>query len=306
MTGRVAGGESAYNEESADPVYPPVPVEVQGIIYIYNPPKVQNAGETAGDNGGQAAPAHRRPSAARDQPAAQHHRPAPPARAEPRQIHPTKHARHWRSSMKSKTKFDPKVIQQFFIDHTEKFVMGLVAALFLFFAYQSFVTVRGYEKKPEELKTATGSRQGQDRQWSSARESREGDVRSALRGDHRQRKKTIDPGRYPMPPGLYWKPFAPLPSPRIAGSLRGRTVAGHSRAWRRSRCRSRRRQCRHRGNAGSSSRDSFPTKSNWPSIAPSSTAPPGTIPARTCRVPRLFVQRAEVVPGRQNPSGRSS
>ena len=40
--------------------------------------------------------------------------------------------------MKSKTKFDPKVIQQFFIDHTEKFVIGLVAALFLFFAYQSF------------------------------------------------------------------------------------------------------------------------------------------------------------------------
>ena len=46
-------GESAYEEESADPVYPPVPVEVQGIIYIYNPPKVQTSGETAGDNGGQ-------------------------------------------------------------------------------------------------------------------------------------------------------------------------------------------------------------------------------------------------------------
>ncbi len=48
------GGESVYNEESADPVYPPVVVEVQGIIYIYNPPKVQTAGETAGDKGGQA------------------------------------------------------------------------------------------------------------------------------------------------------------------------------------------------------------------------------------------------------------
>ncbi len=46
-------GGSAYEEESADPVYPPVPVEVQGIIYIYNPPKVQTSGETAGDNGGQ-------------------------------------------------------------------------------------------------------------------------------------------------------------------------------------------------------------------------------------------------------------
>ena len=40
--------------------------------------------------------------------------------------------------MKSKTKFDPKVLQQFFIDHTEKFVLGLVAVLFLFFAYQSY------------------------------------------------------------------------------------------------------------------------------------------------------------------------
>ena len=59
--------------------------------------------------------------------------------------------------MKSKTKFDPQVIQQFFIDHAEKFVMGLVAALFLFFTYQS-VTLTVYEKytkKPDELKRAT-------------------------------------------------------------------------------------------------------------------------------------------------------
>ena len=51
--------------------------------------------------------------------------------------------------MKSKTKFDPKVIQQFAVDHTEKFVIGLVAALFLFFAYKSFVLVgNGYGKNP--------------------------------------------------------------------------------------------------------------------------------------------------------------
>ena len=56
--------------------------------------------------------------------------------------------------MKSKTKFDPKVIQQFFIDHTEKFVIGLVAALFLFFTYQSF-TLKGYEKKATELQQKT-------------------------------------------------------------------------------------------------------------------------------------------------------
>ena len=52
--------------------------------------------------------------------------------------------------MKSKTKLDPKVIQQFLIDHTEKFVLGLVAAVFLLFTYQS-VTLSGYAKKPDEL-----------------------------------------------------------------------------------------------------------------------------------------------------------
>ena len=48
-------GDFVYDEESADPVYQPVPVEVQGIIYIYNPPRIQNPGATAGENGGQAA-----------------------------------------------------------------------------------------------------------------------------------------------------------------------------------------------------------------------------------------------------------
>ncbi len=42
-------------EESADPIYPPVPVEVQGIIYIYNPPPDQIAGTTAGAGSGLTA-----------------------------------------------------------------------------------------------------------------------------------------------------------------------------------------------------------------------------------------------------------
>ncbi len=42
-----------YNEESADPVYPPVPVEVHGIIYIYNPPKMEDGGGDAGGTAGQ-------------------------------------------------------------------------------------------------------------------------------------------------------------------------------------------------------------------------------------------------------------
>ena len=51
-----AKGEFEYTEESADPVYPPVPVEVQGVIYIYNPRRAQEPGEVAGGNGGQVVP----------------------------------------------------------------------------------------------------------------------------------------------------------------------------------------------------------------------------------------------------------
>ena len=56
--------------------------------------------------------------------------------------------------MKAKAKFDPKIIQQFFIDHTEKIVAGLVAVLFVYFAYQSFM-LKGYEEKPEKLQSLT-------------------------------------------------------------------------------------------------------------------------------------------------------
>ena len=45
--------EATYDEESVDPVYGPVPVEVQGIIYIYNPPVVPKADEKGGEDVGQ-------------------------------------------------------------------------------------------------------------------------------------------------------------------------------------------------------------------------------------------------------------
>ena len=59
--------------------------------------------------------------------------------------------------MKAKKKFDPKVMQQFFVDHTEKIVVGLVAVLFLYFAYTS-ATLQGYDKKPPDLTERDGSR----------------------------------------------------------------------------------------------------------------------------------------------------
>ena len=115
--------------------------------------------------------------------------------------------------MKSKTKFDPQVIQQFFVDHTEKFVIGLVAALFLFFVYQSYATVQnGYPKKPDELKTATDAAlakiaNGPTKPLELLFPDYENEVESF--------KKPIDPIKYPMSYGLNWKQFAPL-RPRVS------------------------------------------------------------------------------------------
>ncbi len=52
--------------------------------------------------------------------------------------------------MKVKVKFDGKVIQQFFLDHVEKMVIGGVILFFLVSAYQSF-SRKGYEQKPMRL-----------------------------------------------------------------------------------------------------------------------------------------------------------
>jgi hypothetical protein len=48
------GGEPESEAESADPICPPVPVEVQGTIYIYNPPN-QDVAKAEAENG-QTAP----------------------------------------------------------------------------------------------------------------------------------------------------------------------------------------------------------------------------------------------------------
>ena len=58
--------------------------------------------------------------------------------------------------MKSKRKIDTKAIQQFFIDHTEKIVIGAVGLMFLYFAY-SAVTLQindSYKKVPKDLEDA--------------------------------------------------------------------------------------------------------------------------------------------------------
>ncbi len=55
--------------------------------------------------------------------------------------------------MKSKCKFDKKVIQQFFIDHTEKIVIGAVGLVFLYFAYSAVMLQvnDNFKKGPKDL-----------------------------------------------------------------------------------------------------------------------------------------------------------
>jgi len=58
--------------------------------------------------------------------------------------------------MKSKRKIDKKAIQQFFLDHTEKIVIGMVGLLFLYFTYSAVMLQvnDSYKQTPETLKQA--------------------------------------------------------------------------------------------------------------------------------------------------------
>ena len=141
-------------------------VEVQGIIYIYNPPAGQNPGRRRARMMGKRRP-HRPRRAAPVQPLAAQQRPprqrspplaasgaGPPVPARGNGPRNPDKSTEWRSSMKSKKKFDPKVIQQFFIDHTEKFVIGLVAAFVSLLHLQlGHCSSTAYDKKPEELES---------------------------------------------------------------------------------------------------------------------------------------------------------
>ena len=58
--------------------------------------------------------------------------------------------------MKSKRKIDTKAIKQFFIDHTEKIVIGAVGLMFLYFAYSAVMLQvnDSYKKVPKDLEDA--------------------------------------------------------------------------------------------------------------------------------------------------------
>ncbi len=117
--------------------------------------------------------------------------------------------------MKTKKKFDPKVIQQFFIDHTEKLVIGLVALLFIYFAYNSIElnTADAYTKKPDDLKKATDAASA--RINNSTKDPGVVTAFPAYAEEIDEFKTPIDPAAYPMPPLWNWKPIAPR---RLRGS----------------------------------------------------------------------------------------
>ena len=116
--------ENAASESSGSPY---LPIEVRGIIYIYNPPTLKNLGK--GSSGG--APPRRRRSAGR------------PSGKE-------------RLAMKAKfkLKLNKESIQRFFLDNGEKLVFGLVALGGLLMISQA-LTRKNYEKKPEELMSSS-------------------------------------------------------------------------------------------------------------------------------------------------------
>ena len=112
--------------------------------------------------------------------------------------------------MKSKTKFDPKLIQQFFIDHTEKFVLGLVALFFVLFAYQSFLTVgSGYQKKPEELQSAINAASSKMTQGPATKRPETVAAFPSYSELIDDARRSIDPHEYPTSLGWDPKPIAP-------------------------------------------------------------------------------------------------
>ena len=113
--------------------------------------------------------------------------------------------------MKSKTKFDPKVIQQFFIEHVEKFVIGLVGTLFVFFAYRSFLLTQyeAYDKKPEVLKKATDAALAKIASGPATKTAEKVATFLPYADIIDVARRIIDPAAYPMPARLNWKPIAP-------------------------------------------------------------------------------------------------
>ncbi len=130
--------------------------------------------------------------------------------------------------MKSKKKFDPQVLQQFFIDHAEKFVVGLVAVVFLFFTYQA-VTLKGYATKPDELQTRTKDASDKIAAGPATKTAATVCAFPPYPDIIDGARTTIDPGAYPMTLAFDWTPVAPRrvrDTPEIYAVERLRAIPG--------------------------------------------------------------------------------
>jgi hypothetical protein len=132
--------------------------------------------------------------------------------------------------MKSKAKFDPKVIQQFFVDHTEKLVIGLVAALFLYFIYQSTL-LDHYKESPEKLQTATRDASDKIGKGPANMDEKLRDLvkNTNYKDKIDQFKMPIDPGKYPVSVNWTWRVDPRLHlrvSPRIIAPTKLRAIPG--------------------------------------------------------------------------------
>jgi hypothetical protein len=116
--------------------------------------------------------------------------------------------------MKSKKKFDPKLIQQFFLDHTEKFVMGLVALLFVYFIYSSY-QLDPYRKSPSNLEEVTKKAADQIARGPATRKVEEEMKIPPYDKEIDEFKVPIDASAYPMPSPAFWAPITP---PRLRKS----------------------------------------------------------------------------------------
>jgi hypothetical protein len=131
--------------------------------------------------------------------------------------------------MKAKKKFDPKIIQQFVIDHTEKFVIGVAAALFLYFTYNSLTSLPPYKEKPETLDKATAAAAAKLVSGPLTKKAAEVAKFPAYGDMIDQFKTPVDPHAYPMKDPLYWKQYSPLrlrPTPEVLAVEHLRAVPG--------------------------------------------------------------------------------
>ena len=119
-----------------------VPVEIYGVIYIYNPPDREKLGTGAASA---EKPAESRP--------ARRTVPAGNRRAQPRRgpARPPVTSDSESRAMKLKLKLDKKTLLDFLLQNVEKIVFGVIVLVFVLMLYSSLSTAGRFDKTPEEL-----------------------------------------------------------------------------------------------------------------------------------------------------------